>query len=313
MNKTLITKRDVVTACLCGFVLLVCAGAVGQHSREQMFRALCMQNLRGLGQAMLLYANDYQNELPKAGARENDWVHAIPDWRAATREKAFDIDMQKREKIGKTTVTSSLYLLVKYSEVDPRTFVCKSDKNVRAFKPSEVPETLTPGWDYRAGWDFGGWYDPNNNPSRHCSYAYHIPFGSHVLRTSSDPNMAVLADRNPWMNPDRVSDPCTGWSLFRPDATDSNDPKALLGNSDTHQRDGQTVLYLDSHAKFETRAACGVEQDNIYTLQSDSSLPGRNRGTLPTIYQYRDNQIRSTRDSVLVQEYGLPQQGPSPR
>ena len=37
--------------------------------RQIAFRTTCGTNLSGIGKAMLIYANDYQDELPKAGGR----------------------------------------------------------------------------------------------------------------------------------------------------------------------------------------------------------------------------------------------------
>lgn len=51
---------------------------------------------------------------------------------------------------------------------------------------------------------------------------------------------------------------------------------------------------------FQTRAACGVNGDNIYTIDSSQSEPGKPKQIAPQAY----GSLRpaSRRDSVLVQE-----------
>ncbi len=109
---------------------------------------------------------------------------------------------------GMATITSSFYLLVKYAEVTPKSFICKGDSGTREFKPT----------DYNAGdrdlidlWDFG------TESSQHCSYSYHMPYGLYALTTSSEPGMAVAADRNPWM----TSPAAEAKDAFRPVVRDA--------------------------------------------------------------------------------------------
>jgi len=41
--------------------------------RQLAFRMTCGTNLSGIGKAMLIYANDYEDELPRAGGRNSTW------------------------------------------------------------------------------------------------------------------------------------------------------------------------------------------------------------------------------------------------
>lgn len=301
MKKSLHTKSDTVVVILCTIVVISIVSAVGHYQRELAFRTLCASNLSALGKPMLLYANDYNDELPKAGFLTNQWVDVIPNWLATTRQAAFGMNHQHSE--GQTTVTSSLYLLVKFADVDPKTFVCRSDFGTKAFELDDTQGPIPSDIELHDVWDFGNWDDADNNPSKRCSYAYHIPFGRYALTTSHEPGMAVLADRNPWMDPNRANDPYAGWDHYIPDHIGSDDPdKVLLGNSDSHHWDGQNVLFLDTHVSFNTRATCGVEEDNIYTYAS-SEEQGHLKGTLPKVYRYNDH-TTSRKDSVLVQEHG---------
>ena len=58
--------------------------------------------------------------------------------------------------------------------------------------------------------------------------------------------------------------------------------QARIGNSITHQRDGQNVLFLDGRVRFERRAYCAVGKDNIYTVSTDVTGRGHVFGVPPT-------------------------------
>lgn len=109
------------------------------------------------------------------------------------------------------------------------------------------------------------------------------------------PEMAILADRNPWMDPKRVTDPNLGWDTYINGGAEA----ASNGNSDAHQRQGQHVLFLDLHVAFETRATCGVEQDNIYTVDSKKDSSEMPKAPSPKVYGKARPAHRN--DSVLVQ------------
>ena len=90
--------------------------------RQLAFRLTCGTNLSGIGKAMLLYSNDYQDELPRAGGRTSAWG-AVADWTAANRIAAFNTNALGAN--GAATISSCFYLLVKFTEVTPKSFVCK--------------------------------------------------------------------------------------------------------------------------------------------------------------------------------------------
>ena len=49
------------------------------RTRQIAFRMVCGTNLSGIGKAMLIYANDYEDELPRAGGRNSTWSKNIPN------------------------------------------------------------------------------------------------------------------------------------------------------------------------------------------------------------------------------------------
>ncbi len=53
--------------------------------RQIAFRLVCGTNLSGIGKAMLIYSNDYEDELPRAGGRNATWSGNIANWLADSR------------------------------------------------------------------------------------------------------------------------------------------------------------------------------------------------------------------------------------
>ena len=252
--------------------------------RQIAFRMVCGTNLSGLGKAMLIYANDYEDELPRAGGSTSEWKSKIPMWNATTRRLAYGLNNDGSG--GQVTVTSSFYLLVKYSEVTPKSFLCKGDTEISEFQPAENSGTAQ--YDLINLWDFG------QEPLKHCSYSYHQPYENQfALTTASEPGLAVAADPNPWKAEGSERD----WNLFDPDG----DRDAVKeGNATTHQDEGQNVLFLDSHVNFEKVSFCAINEDNVYTPQTANTDirkgvdPGNARTTVKPL---------NRSDSLLVSEH----------
>jgi prepilin-type processing-associated H-X9-DG protein len=86
--------------------------------------------------------------------------------------------------------------------------------------------------------------------------------------------MAVAADRNPFIeSPAAAAEDMTDFIPDLPPAFSGSSEQAKIANALAHQRDGQNVLFLDSHVEFEKRAFCGIEDDNIYTYMLQGSDP----------------------------------------
>jgi hypothetical protein len=227
---------------------------------------VCGTNLSGIGKAMLIYSNDYDDEFPRAGGRASTWNSQLGSgpqgWLADNRFTAYGLGRDGSG--GMATITSSFYLLVKYAEVTPKSFICKGDYGTNEFNPVDYDAG---GYDLIDLWDFGP------KPWEHCSYAYHMPYGLYALTTSSEPGMAVAADRNPWMK-------APSYEGKTPDLLASYNPDGgrgytNIGNAITHQEDGQNVLFMDCHVAFEKQPVCGINDDNIYTWDDLSGDPRR--------------------------------------
>jgi prepilin-type processing-associated H-X9-DG protein len=269
------------------------------RARQLAYRVVCGTNLYGLGRAMLAYAQDNQDKLPRAGGRGSTWGPLL-SWQAVHPASVYGQDA--RGEGGQASIGSCFYLLVKYIGVTPKSFVCRADGGTTEFSLSDPSlGTLPPQTGLIDLWDFG----PVPDNIRHYSYSYHMPFGLYALKASDEPGLAVAADRNPWLRgpaAEAKAWPGTGRALFRPEVTPYGGfpEQARNGNAVAHQNEGQNVLFLDGHVWFEKRPHCAVDDDNIFTI-SDRATTGSAMGTPPPVSQFNP---ANRNDSVLVHDPG---------
>ncbi|MHC4131494.1 MAG: type II secretion system protein [Planctomycetota bacterium] len=272
--------------------------------RQIAYRMICGTNLSGIGKAMLVYANDSDERYPRAGGRRSEWSQTgrIADWDAPSENLAFLGGGRSGGR--KATITASHYLLVKYSDVSPKQFVCKGDSGTSTFKLSDY--SIAADDDLTTVWDFGP------IPTDHCSYTYHMPYYMPDLGTSfpvsqvSSPSSPVSSDKNPFqdINADFVQQAflyadlkeqqvdvggssLTQYVFVDPDLEDDPPDNAPFMNSASHQREGQNVLYVDAHVTFERHPNVGIEDDNIWLFWT-SINPDTGKPSLPRERQIGD-------------------------
>jgi len=269
--------------------------------RQIAYRLYCGTNLSGLGKAMLIYCQDYDDEFPRAGLNTATWAQFIPGWSAANAGVAYGTAAP-----GSASIASCFYLLVKYSEVTPKSFLCKGDSGVTEFKAA----VDAPGRELVDLWNFGQY------GIQHCSYSYHTPFLNaanpqvgYSLSAQADPGMAVAADPNPWLKScEALARTTAEWAAFLP----TGDRQSVkYGNAKTHQDDGQNVLFIDGHTSFEKESFCGVDEDNIYTRWTtmDPTTAERRKGLSSIISSGLSDASwipQSKNDSLLLTDNGVP-------
>jgi hypothetical protein len=259
--------------------------------RSPRIRWNCGFRLSSIGKAMLVYAWDHQDKLPRAGGRSSSWASRTPDWMAKDRSDAFAVDPNGEG--GQATISASLYLLVKYAEVSPKAFLCINGEGTveKGMSTFRMDSYQVHGRGLTDLWDFGP------KPWLHCSYSYHMPYGTDTLTTTGNPRFVIGGDRNPWIDSPSVK--ANDLSRFQPDIPPSRgtDEQARQGNtiSPSHQGEGQNVMFLDSHVEFEKRPFCGLDDDNIYTSWDGAD---KARGVPPKL----GSVPADARDSLLVND-----------
>ena len=82
-------------------------------------KVICGTNLKGMGTAQTVYANDYNDNYVVQGNKlEHTWSDQTDNWMATTTNPT--------NKAGNISVGASLYMLVREADVSPKSFVCPS-------------------------------------------------------------------------------------------------------------------------------------------------------------------------------------------
>jgi len=243
-------------------------------------RIMCGTNLSAIGKSMTVYSNDNDEDFPRAGGRKSRWAFstkgkiAVWDYLQVGDEnpepKAFGAPVE-----APATITSCFYLLIKYTDGTPKIFICKGDIGSAVFKLSD--STSTEATNLADVWDFGDGSNGTLWPGEYVSYSYHMPFShtnqsktlvSYALTSASSSASPLGADRNPYI--DRNAAEVYVDRYNTEDSWSSWDNKTgfydgdHVRNAAAHQRDGQNVLYVDTHVEFEKTPNCGIENDYIW-------------------------------------------------
>lgn len=246
--------------------------------RRLAHRLICGTNLAGMGKSMMMYAHDNRDMFPRSGrTHDTTWSGQvnISNWTAATREDAFS---------DETTITADFYLLIKYADASPGLFVCNADDAIE-FTLSEADSLPTQIRDIIDPWDFGARNETERMPGEYVSYSYHM---GHAFAGRPRPatsthsgSFAVAADRNPVLDNNARSEYIRAggtsrdpqqWDDVRWTNNRFHDPDGLW-NSSAHQREGQNVLYADTHVEFRRDPLAGVNDNNIWKAWGDRTNP----------------------------------------
>jgi hypothetical protein len=126
-----------------GLLLIALVPVLLAKPREQSARQLCAANLAQIGKLMLLYANNHNGALPRAGSLTTVWG-PVANWMVTNRYMAFGLDATGSG--GSATISSCFYLLVKYYQAPLRLFLCRDDRGTTEFKLSDLAIQPSPGF-----------------------------------------------------------------------------------------------------------------------------------------------------------------------
>lgn len=248
-------------------------------AREKANRTKCAANLKALGEAMLVYANDHQGFFPRtvfnvkgvseitdiggAAIQNSVWNHgfdlSVP---GALGDPYTTSNIFPYTPVHENNIPASMFLLVRAEHVSPQLFVCPST--------TAVPDTFG-GQDMTLRGNFTGeGPDPHGKISSNVSYGYANPFAGadnprFELKSKLNPGFPVMADMGPGLAPG-TSLPWSTQYVFAPRT------ELMKMNSLNHKREGQNVLYVDGHVDFADTVFAGVRYDHIYARDLPESL-----------------------------------------
>ena len=175
---------------------------------------------------------------------------------------------------GNRSPSQNLWMLVRHDYTSPEQFLCPSA--AEAGQRASLIELggSGPACFINFPWD-GGRTWAVDEKSGHCmSYSFIQPWSGFPRSRSSGDQWTVEADPRMPIGSDGNNG---GTPTARPTPDGVPSPTFCKDNginSANHNREGQNVLYADSHAKFEKTPYIGISNDNIYTSRLGGTAAG---------------------------------------
>lgn len=245
------------------------------RAREQGNRVKCASNLRIIGLAMQMYANDNRGNFPRT-MWDAEAESPVPT--QYTGVNAPNPFLQGGP--APHDVTGALFLLQRTQDITSEVWVC--------------PTTGAKPWDFNKATP----KSVSNFPSREfLGYSYINPYPTRAARTMGfklnftlPSDFAVAADMNP------------GGTAVTQVAYTSPRTQMQAANSRNHAGDGQNVLYADGHAEFATTPFAGMTvaapggglvnyRDNIYVAGPQPPSANGSGGVLNSGAQHANDSI----------------------
>jgi prepilin-type N-terminal cleavage/methylation domain-containing protein/prepilin-type processing-associated H-X9-DG protein len=263
------------------------------RARETANRVKCGSNLRQVGQAILIYANENKGNYPRTNYR----LPSVASINGANDESDGTIARDPFKDGRDNDILQAIFLLVRTVDVTPEVFVCPS---TNAEKDNYGGKTGIPGAGATA----------KNKISfsdfrKNLSYSYANPYINQVAVSRGysptgapiGAEFAVAADMNPGV---------TGnFDVTVPKDESDSQKNMQKSNSPNHRGAGQNVLFADGHVDFAQTPFCGMQRDCIYTagiVDADGSVTATTNQKEPTVVANNGPTWRG--DSVLLPTVG---------
>jgi len=287
-------------------------------------RVVCGTNLKGMGNAQTVYANDFDGQYVCQGTgTAHTWGEYTQGWMNPSLPWSTSRPI---------TVGASLYLLVRLADVSPKSFICPSSDQHEFSGKNPINADIVELFDFGQSTGtpgFNATQMEDDGPTRCVSYSYQQPYngtastgspGRYRADDTRSAAFAVMADKNPWWDPKlpRGGQGTTAtWietiSFMNAYYNDVADPRGLtdrqgimIANAQPHEREGQNVMFADGHNSFEKTPDVGVKNDNIYTrIDTGNTAPGGWRQglfTVPCPSRTNTERPSTMEDSYLVND-----------
>ena len=232
------------------------------RARETANRVKCGSNMRQIGQAIQLYANENKGNYPRTRYKVD--ASTTGTWDTTNSSAAQDPFLNQ---LNDNDVNKAMFLLIRTQDITPEVFIC----------PSSNDEKDT----YGSAAGISAQSKVSFSKYTNVSYSIANPYpdtngvnNSYKLNSTTGAEFAIAGDKNPAG--------ATNYTGLTTANEVSSQKDMQLANSPNHQGQGENVLYGDGHAEFQQNPFCGTKRDCIYTVSGSTDGSNTTSKTNPT-------------------------------
>jgi prepilin-type N-terminal cleavage/methylation domain-containing protein/prepilin-type processing-associated H-X9-DG protein len=232
------------------------------RARETANRVKCGSNMRQIGQAIMLYANENKGNYPRTRYNVATGTTGTYD----TSNNGTTAQDPFLNSLNDNDIIKAIFLLIRTQDITPEVFIC----------PSSNDEKDT----YGTAAGISAQNKVSFTKAANLSYSMANPYpdangvnNGYKLNVTTGAEFAIAADKNP--------EGATNYDVTVPNETSSS-KDMQKANSPNHQGQGENVLYGDGHAEFVQNPFCGTKRDCIYTASSTTDGSKTSGGGHPT-------------------------------
>jgi len=233
------------------------------RARETANRVKCASNLKQIGLAMLLYANENRGAFPrlyydKAQANSGTFITNNSGY-SSTDPFLAGSGTGSATNTGSNNIPGCLFLLIRTQEIGSEVFTCPSSNSQKDTYGTSGTNSAINRSNFTGNAN-GGVYD-------NLSYSYANPYpndsavtAGYKVNNALGPEFVMAGDINPGKSN----------ANYNVTIVTTNSPATSMkkGNSSNHDGDGQNALYGDGHVAFDSNPFLGVNRDMIYTART---------------------------------------------
>jgi len=226
-------------------------------ARETANRVKCAANLKQIGLAISLYANENKGNYPR--------TIYVPDQAVTGTYDTSNGSAPKDPFIGGATndIIQAQWLIVRTQDITTEVFVCPSSNDEKD------------NYQGSSATAFAGATAQNKSSfsqKKNLSYSYVNVYptqaavaNGYKVNNTVGAEFAICADISP-------AGSAAGSNYDGLKSALENSPQSIIkkANSPNHQGAGQNVLYGDFHADFLQNSFCGKNRDCIYTASGNA-------------------------------------------
>ena len=244
--------------------------------KERANRGNCANNLRTIGQALRLYANDHKC-YPRTYYDPTLVVSFKADYTGGAKcnRSSNAFAGSPNGSVGPNNTLAAMFLLIRAAGLNEETFICPSSNQEKdQYTYSAHIITSQDVCNFASTTTISYSFTNPYPTSQAIAAGGKNPINSGYKWSPKPTDFAIAADRNDGFTAPAEAAQVAGLTSASPRS------QQRVANSRNHERDGQNVLYDDGHVEWAQSMWVGTNNDGIYTAAIIALIEGGNFGQL---------------------------------